>query len=540
MTADFAELSGRTAEIARRLVRSGSVTGTDGEAGFALVLAAVLREHRYFSAHPENLRLVGSHGSPRASSVAALVRGRGYRCVVLAGHYDVVSIANFGTLANLAFDPGPLAKALIDELAQAMPGIAQERALADLRSGGFIPGRGMLDMKSGLAAGISVLERFADTTEREGSLLFIATPDEENRSRGMRSLRDALPQLAREWDLDLVGGINLDATDDYGDGAKGRSMYFGSVGKYSPFAYIVGQGTHAGYPFEGISTHLIGAEILRAIEINSSLVDEAHGEVAPPPVCLEARDFRESYDVTTPDRSWITFNWLSHRRRPDELLGEFRTLVSGALQRALDHRQAQAARYHGEAPAPRDGRVITVAELKARVLGADADAAGRFDQLAADLRTEESPLVVSHRLVRHLVDEAVLEGPAIVIGFASLFYPHVHADDDVFRQTVRSAAVLAAERHQTSIGVREFFPGISDMSFFGQRPNAAELTVVHANTPSADMCDTPSADAMLFPTVNIGPWGRDCHQKLERVHAGYAFNVLPDVVFDVAVAVLKD
>jgi arginine utilization protein RocB len=539
MSADFGSFGGRTAEIAHRLVRCASVTGTDGEAGFACILAGMLREHHYFAANPENLRLIGSHGSPQASSVVALVRGAGTRCLVLAGHYDVVSIANFGGLANLAFDPEPLTKALIEELAKGQQGPAQRRALADLQSRSFVPGRGMLDMKSGLAAGISVLERFADIPEREGNLLFVATPDEENRSRGMRSLRDVLPQLAKEWGLELAGGINLDATDDYGDGTKGRSMYFGSVGKYSPFAYVVGQGTHAGYPFEGVSTHLIGAEILKAVEINSELVDEAHGEIAPPPVCLEARDFRESYDVTTPDRSWISFNWLSHRRKPDELLGEFRALVSDALERALAHRQAQAIRYLGEAPEDRPGRVFTVAELKAKVLDGNPAAAGRFDQLAADLLTEENPLVVSRRLVALLVDEAGLEGPFVVIGFASLFYPHVHADAPVFRETVRMAAGRAAARNQTSIAIREFFPGISDMSFFGHQPDGAELAVVHANTPSADLCDAPPPDARSFPVVNIGPWGRDCHQKLERVHASYAFDVLPDIVFEVTQAVLQ-
>jgi arginine utilization protein RocB len=356
----------------------------------------------------------------------------------------------------------------------------------------------------------------------------------------MRSLRDALPRLAGEWELDLAGGINLDATDDYGDGTTGRSMYFGSVGKYSPFAYVVGQGTHAGYPFEGVSTHLIGAEILRAIEVNSDLVDEAHGEVAPPPVCLEARDFRQSYDVTTPGRSWISFNWLSHRRTPEELLGEFRTLVSNALQSALDHHRAKAIRYLGKEPEARHGRVFTVAELKECVLQADADAARRFEQQAADLLNEENPLTVSHRLVRYLVDQAGLEGPAVVIGFASLFYPHVHSGDPVFRETVRAAADRAAARHQTSIAVREFFPGISDMSFFGQRPHGTDLAVVQTNTPSIDLCDTPPSEAISFPVVNIGPWGRDCHQKLERVHAGYAFEVLPEVVLEVALAILRE
>jgi arginine utilization protein RocB len=50
--------------------------------------------------------------------------------------------------------------------------------------------------------------------------------------------------------------------------------------------------------------------------------------------------------------------------------------------------------------------------------------------------------------------------------------------------------------------------------------------------------DRAPADALSFPCVNIGPWGREYHQKLERVHAPYAFDVLPDLVHAVARAIL--
>ena len=33
-------------------------------------------------------------------------------------------------------------------------------ALADLKSGDFLPGRGLLDMKSGLAAGLAAMEAY--------------------------------------------------------------------------------------------------------------------------------------------------------------------------------------------------------------------------------------------------------------------------------------------------------------------------------------------------------------------------------------------
>ena len=56
----------------------------------------------------------------------------------------------------------------------------------------FLPGRGLLDMKSGIAAGIAVVEAFAADPARRGNLLFAATPDEEDRSVGMRAAAELL------------------------------------------------------------------------------------------------------------------------------------------------------------------------------------------------------------------------------------------------------------------------------------------------------------------------------------------------------------
>jgi len=108
------------------------------------------------------------------------------------------------------------------------------RAAIELRSGAFLPGRGVLDMKSGLAVGIALLERFAQDPERQGNLLFVATPDEEGGSHGMRSAAAQLPEIAAEWGLDLAAALNLDITVDQADGREGRVIYTGSVGKLLP------------------------------------------------------------------------------------------------------------------------------------------------------------------------------------------------------------------------------------------------------------------------------------------------------------------
>ncbi len=320
-----------------------------------------------------------SHGEPRTAAVLALVRGTGRSCVALSGHFDTVTTENYGTLAPLACDPVPLARSLIDDLSAAARNDDEERALDDLVGGSFIPGRGMLDMKSGLAAGLACLERFARQDGRAGNMLFIAVPDEENRSRGMRAVRDALPELVRRWDLRIAAGINLDATSDLGDGSDGRAIYLGTVGKVLPFAFVIGRPTHAGYPLEGVSAHMIAGEIFRSVELDPDLCESVGGELSPPPVCLEAKDLRVHYDVTMPGETWLAFNWLTFERGPSDVLALFRDRVRGALDEALDRIADRAGRYYramgARPPDRRQGRVLTFDELRGealRVGGPDA------------------------------------------------------------------------------------------------------------------------------------------------------------------------
>jgi arginine utilization protein RocB len=550
MPADATARAQRARDLSLLMTTWPSVSGSPGEAEFAGRLHALLAETPYFRDHPDKLLTIESHGTPPRSNLLALVRGKGRGTLVLAGHFDTVSIANYGSLAPLATDPEALHQALIEELSskQALNS-TEKKALDDLASGDFLPGRGLLDMKSGLAAGIVALERFAELHERPGNLLFVTTPDEENRSRGMIALRNALPDIARRFDLDIIGGINLDATSDEADGADGRALYLGSVGKYSPFAFVIGCPTHAGYAFNGVSAHLIGAEIMRAVEFNDALCDEAFGEISPAPVCLEGRDIRHGYEVTTPAHVWLSFNWLTHRKSSMEMLSGFRAIVEEALKTALDTQRRNAERamaHQGKAPAlAYTGRVLTYGELRALVQARGGDAAlARLTAHETSLASENDQLAISRELVSLAVTEAGLEGPAVIIGFSSLHYPMVHIAHQgdkgrLFHERLKAAVRTIEERHATTIATKQFFAGISDMSFFGHRPDGGNAGLMIDNTPAATLSDQPPAELPSYPVVNIGPWGRDYHQKWERVYAPYTFGILPDLIYEAAVSSLE-
>jgi arginine utilization protein RocB len=125
---------------------------------------------------------------------------------------------------------------------------------------------------------------------------------------------------------------------------------------------------------------------------------------------------------------------------------------------------------------------------------------------------------------------SLLDAPTVIMGFGSIPYPAVLMRDAKLWEIIRDAV----QPH--GLGEVNYFAGISDMSFFGE--STGDLSVVAANTPIwGTAFDMP--EPANFPTINIGPWGRDYHTWLERLHAPYAFEVLPCVLLSVIDAVAK-
>ncbi len=517
----------RTRALTLELTRHNSITDTPGEAACANAILDLLKQLPYFVDHAEDLRQIETLNDPLPrSSVFALVRGSGRRTVVLAGHFDVVEIDAYGSLAPLAFDPVALTGPLADLLGG--------RAAIELRSGAFLPGRGALDMKSGLAVGIALLERFAQEPDRIGNLLFIATPDEEGASHGMRSAARQLPELAAAWGLDLAAAINLDITVDQGDGREGRVIYTGSVGKLLPVALAVGQPTHVGMPFDGLNASLISAELIRRIEGATDLGES-------PPATLQHLDLKPTYNVTVPHYGWCAFNVLMRRSGPAEILEQLQVAADDALRSAIALHAARGDAWaeradHIHPTFSQTGTIWRAADLLAQ---APAELRARVIALAQDPTRD---VLAGARAAFHALAQGLeLTGPGVVIGYAPIYYPLAQADPErdavLLAACAQSAEAVAAETG-TSIELRPYFHAISDMSFLAEQVNDADLAAWRANTPGWRRWALEARDGAGLPTVNIGPWGRDAHQVGERVHSGYTFGVLPELVWRVARRVL--
>lgn len=546
-------LSASRAEAwALELVGWPSVTGTAGEAAFAARLCRRLAAAPAFAGGPPaRVLAIPVPGGPEGrAAVAALVPGRGRRTVVLTGHFDTVRIDDYGDLAPLATQPHELRAAM---LARGAADAAGRRALADLEGGAFLPGRGLLDMKAGLAAALAAMEAFAADPGRDGNLLFLAVPDEEANSAGARAAAAALPRIAARWDLAFEAAINLDSLVDEGDdGNLGRRVALGTVGKLLPSALVVGRATHAADALLGLNAAALAGRLAAAVEWAEELADRTGDEAAAPPTLLGLKDGRSGYDATTPDRAWLYWNVMTHRRGPAEVLD---TLAALCREAAAAHLAALAARRArvmaggsggSAATAEAEIAVVTFADLRREVVARDPDAPARLAEVASAAAGRGLDLPEQCRLItEHLWAASGRPGPAVVLGFASVPYLPTSlrgVGGERLESAVRRAAALVAERHGTSVGICRHFPGISDMSFLGQA-DLDGLSALAENTPAwRHGIGWPDGEGAIagLPTVNAGPWGRDYHTPLERMHAGYAFGVLPELVLEIARGVLAD
>ncbi len=530
------DLSARSRAAAIQMTRWRSVTGTQGECDFPLLLRTMLAQDRYFHLNPSHLKVQDLGDGTGRANLLALVKGEGRRTVVLAGHFDTVPYDDYAELSPFACDPETLLPMIVEKLKRTGE---NPQALADFESGEYLPGRGLLDMKSGIAAGIAVLEVFAAQDRRQGNILLLATPDEEDRSAGMRAAAALLPEVARESDLDISLVINLDSIADDGDGSFGRSVTMGSVGKLLLTALVVGREAHACYPFAGINASYLAAELLTEFECAPELAETSGHEIAAPPTALYVKDVKSGYNVTTPARIFLYWNTLQHRRPAGEVLTIATGMAREAMERAIGRLAQRAQNVSPPQPLRQEAvQVMSFAELIAQARKSDPDFDTAFDMLNREL-AERQDLDFPNRA--RLATEFAwastkLPGPAVVLGFGSLPYPAVTLSDEQLAGRLMTVLGEAAAEKGTSIARLGYFPGISDMSFLGEA--SGDLAVAEANTPiwGASFSLAPSP---AYRVINIGPWGRDYHHWLERLHMPYAFDVLPLLILRATKAALE-
>ncbi len=565
------------------LVRIPSVSPTERETAVAAKVIDLLTEDGLADAYTAIGLDALPHDAPHHRANAyALLRGRSAKTIVLLGHIDVVGVDDYQQLAPLAFDP--------DELTHRFAELRQLDAALQAEfpdePGEWLFGRGVADMKGGVAANIAVMRRLAQLRQHGGelplSVVIVATPDEENESAGVLAATDLLLRLKAEYGLEYLGVLNTDYTTWRYSGDPARYAYTGTIGKLLPSFLAMGRESHVGLPFDGLDANLLAAELIRDLSMNPDLCDLVPGldpsgpmQSAPPPVTLHATDLKTEYNVQLPFAAHFYLNLLTLTTTPAQLLERLRPIAEESVARVITRVEDAQRRWLARMRAPEQAPyaiphsqlVYTYAELYALAvgrLGAEAvdaelaaviapttvtDAAPARPMRAARVDSRERSLAV----VRRLWTLSGAIAPAVVIFYSPPYYPHAagpRAGESPLH-TAFDAAVVAYNASHTEhpLIVDEFYPYISDMSYL--RLDLAdpdqELAALKANMPlwrdpSPDDLDAAPAgyytlplariQALSLPMIDIGPYGRGVHQRGEGSYAPYSFEDLPQVMWD--------
>ncbi|MGV3466388.1 MAG: M20/M25/M40 family metallo-hydrolase [Heyndrickxia sp.] len=529
--------------ITNELVAVESVVNTPGEREIANFLFNKIVSLPYFQGKPSFvLKSQTIEDDVERYNVLAFVKGtkkKSNKTVILMGHLDTVGIDDFNHLKDKACKPDELMKALQDET---LP----ELVKSHLESGEWHFGRGALDMKSGVASHFYLLKYYSEHPEElAGNLLLLAECDEEDSSHGVLSSLKDLKRLRDEHDFEYVALINSDFVAPRFEGDVNRYIYTGAIGKLLPSFFITGHETHAGSSFEGLDPNFIAAELTRQINYNPDLVDDAFEEFPAPPISLKQTDFKPSYTIQTALSAYVYYNFFIQSWSPKDVLGKMKEQAEIAFDRALttlSDRYRIFCERSGEAyrELPWKKRVFIYEEMKELLEKEHGEAFTKHMKEFKENLLQDKTLdtrMFAARVVEEEWKWMTDKSPAIIIFYSSIYSPCVNVTGkdekernllDALQQSVEEAQSL----YDYPIVIRNFFPYVCDMSFMALSDDQEGTQAVCENNPgwgTKHFVNFQDIRDINVPSINIGPYGQDAHNKYERMELQYSTEMVPKI-----------
>jgi arginine utilization protein RocB len=529
--------------LTKQLVNIESIVNTNGEKEIAKALYTLLSSYPYFVENPTHVQLIQTKDDDQERyNILAFVKGTksvNNNTLILMGHMDTVGIDDFNHLADKAVEPDELLKEFKKE---ALPELI--KAHAD--SGEWMFGRGVLDMKSGLASHIYLLHYYSEHPEElDGNLVLVAECDEEDGSHGIISALEELISWKEEHEFNYIGAINADFVSPRYEGDENRYIYKGTVGKLLPSFFITGAETHVGSCFEGLDPNFLAAELTRHIDYNPTLCNEAYGETTVPPVSLKQMDLKPSYTVQTALSAYVYYNFFIHSWSPKEVLDKLKTEAFVAFENALTLYRERYKTYCDLSGEPLreltwTPRVYVFEEMNELLINQyGADYVTHIDTFKENLLLDQS--LDTRMFAARVVEEAwkwmTDKSPAMILFYSSLYSPRIELSGKTeAEQNLIGALEEAVEKLQPTYGhpivVRNFFPYISDMSFVALSDDLAGIEAVSKNNPgwgTKHYVNYQAIREINVPVINIGPYGFDAHKKHERMELSYSLEVVPNL-----------
>lgn len=525
-----------------QLVNQESISGTKKETEMAKLVYDLLSQVPYFQENPQNLFMEPLHEDAlKRHFVAAFVEGKkgSKDTLILLSHMDTVDVQDFGALKEYAFDPYGYTKKL-------EPETLSEDAKKDLLSGKWLFGRGIMDMKAGIAMQMALLEEYSTMDDFNGNFLFITVPDEESNSGGILAGVPFLNKLIEERGLNPIAVLNCEPNFGAYPGDNNKYVYLGTAGKLLPGFYFVGKESHVGESLAGINVNLIAAEFLRRLDIDTSLCDAVDGEVSVPPTCLKYKDLKSLYSAQTPITSVAYYNLQTLQMSPKDALEKFKKIAEEAIQGAVEKVKVEGEKYKEMSGLPVEPpqfmpKVLFFSELYELAKNAGGEEfVQHIKNCMKDWKNDETmdERDLNTRIVAEVHSFCPIREPMIIMYFSPPYYPHVGLkEESEFEKYLVQLSDRLIEKAEKDYGEKiykqKYFQGLSDLSYFALQDAEEVVEYLKPNMPSwGCRYEIPVEEIkkMDLPVLNFGPHGRDAHKFTERLLVDYSCETAPQLL----------
>ena len=149
----------------------------------------------------------------------------------------------------------------------------------------------------------------------------------------------------------------------------------------------------------------------------------------------------------------------------------------------------------------------------------------------------ENPDWDDREMSLHIVDKLMIQcqelAPATVILYAPPYYPAVNTSEDPLIKKCIALVQKEASKFDLEVEQIHYFNGICDLSYVNYEDDGDGWTAFERNTPVwGDTYSIPFTEMaeLNAPVFNVGPFGKDAHQRTERLQVDSAFVEMPHII----------
>lgn len=522
------------------LVKEKTISSTSDEKNGIELVKKKLMEIEYFKENEKNIYIGEVGDDLKRTFLCALYKSKikTNKTIILIGHIDTADIENSGKFKEYILNPYEYTKVLEKNI-----DLLDEDSKNDLLSKKYLFGRGIMDMKMGVAMEIATLEHYSKKKDFKGNILMVTVPDEESNSKGLISALKTINKIIEQENLEPIAVLN--AEPDFGNypGDNNKYIYTGSCGKLLLGIYNTGIEVHVGESLCGLNPNLISSQIIQNIELNVDLCEKVDNEYTMPPTCLKYEDNKKVYNVQMPQSSCMYYNLQTFEKNPYEIIKSIKDLCQDAAENTKELVYKQRKKYKSlgnklEINQNININVFTFDEVYKKTYCKygekfKEDLSKNINIYLNDKNLDERD--VCSKIIDYTVRYLKEKEPMIIIFFAPPYYPSVGAKEsdenyNLIQKIQDTVKTFAKEKLNEDIKTQRYFKGLSDLSYFSLRDSNQVINYLKPNMPSLGYnynIPFDEINKLNLPVFSFGPHGKDPHKWTERILVDYSFEKVP-------------